>query len=223
MTLCLLLLYTGYEATLFLTTSGNVYKCDENEDGTSTTPTLIKQDIKEITIGSYHINMIDINGNLAVGHNQFKDFFNRNKIKLKYITAGSGHTLGVSEDDKCYAFGVNESGQCGFGAIADDNPHMIVGPVLILDGEPMKRVSAGSYHNLVLSQRNRLYCWGFNGQMQCSPTWSDEDFIPYPKELDKVKDLGLNKHTYIEEAIAFYRESMIVINPNKILNVAKVR
>lgn len=204
----------GFKNTLFLTNIGNVYKCDEWDDGTSSKPVLVQQNIKGIAVGSYHVNMIGINGDLAYGNEQCAQYFKKHDIKLKYITAGSGHTLALSVDDKCYAFGVNESGQCGNGEKSEEEDD-IVGPCLLLKGMECKSISAGSYHNMILGKKNNtVYSWGFNGQKQCSPTW-DDDFILAPKVLDKEKDLGLDKFTFIEDCIAFYRESMILINPNK--------
>ncbi|EFN83345.1 X-linked retinitis pigmentosa GTPase regulator-like protein [Harpegnathos saltator] len=80
-------------------------------------------------------------------------------VVVCHISAGYAHTLALSVDGFVYAFGCNVLGQLGVGS---NNKSSI--PMKVSLPEGIKLISTGYFHNLVVSNTNKLYTWGASPQ-----------------------------------------------------------
>ncbi len=90
--------------------------------------------------------------------------------KIIAIAAGGSHSLALDEDGNVYAWGDNDEGQIGNGSAGTD----VLVPVQVagaLAGVKVKRIEAGAFHSLALTENDLLYTWGDNedGQL-CGAT-----------------------------------------------------
>jgi alpha-tubulin suppressor-like RCC1 family protein len=74
------------------------------------------------------------------------------------ITAGSGHTCGLTVDSLAYCWGLNNWGQLGTGATSTNNPL----PVPVTGGMKFSDLTAGDSHTCALGRDGEAYCWGNN-------------------------------------------------------------
>jgi alpha-tubulin suppressor-like RCC1 family protein len=84
----------------------------------------------------------------------------------KAISAGSGHTCAVLDNNtlRCWGFGVD--GRLGYNntdSIGDDETPGDAGPVNFGPGRTVKAVSAGDFHTCAILDDNTARCWGFGG------------------------------------------------------------
>jgi alpha-tubulin suppressor-like RCC1 family protein len=79
-------------------------------------------------------------------------------LTFRQISAGSGHTCGVTTDNRAYCWGWNEEGQLGDGTTTDSRR-----PVAVAGNLRFRRMSAGSSRTCGVTTENQAYCWGFNG------------------------------------------------------------
>ncbi|XP_014467574.1 PREDICTED: uncharacterized protein LOC106740753 isoform X2 [Dinoponera quadriceps] len=80
-------------------------------------------------------------------------------VVVCHISAGYAHTLALSVDGVVYAFGCNVLGQLGIGS---NNKSSI--PMKVSLPEGIRLISTGYFHNLVVSNTNKLYTWGASPQ-----------------------------------------------------------
>uniref|UniRef100_A0A5S6QIU4 Uncharacterized protein n=1 Tax=Trichuris muris TaxID=70415 RepID=A0A5S6QIU4_TRIMR len=86
-------------------------------------------------------------------------------IRIVDIAVGGWHTLAVTEAGAVYAWGWNESGQLGLNrkeCKVVDLPTVVP----IREEDRPIAVACGSRHSLILSERNSLYAFGWNGYGQ---------------------------------------------------------
>ena len=75
------------------------------------------------------------------------------------MSAGSYHSLGLTNTGVAYAWGLNSSGQLG-----DETTIVRSSPVTVVGGiTNWSQVSAGFSHNLGLTTSGIVYSWGYNG------------------------------------------------------------
>ena len=82
------------------------------------------------------------------------------------------------------------------------------------DDEFVVKASCGKYHNLLLTNKNNIYSFGWNYYNQC--TISQQEFILKPYLLCKEKELGLVYDNYLYhpcDVLAYYHNSIIFIDP----------
>lgn len=87
-------------------------------------------------------------------------------INLTNITAVSGgyqHSLALRPDGTVWAWGSNFNGELGNGANADRATPVQVGAGIAAFNTHVVAVSAGSYHNLALTDDGKVWAWGYNG------------------------------------------------------------
>ena len=136
---------SGYRHTLFLTNDGKVYSCGLNNLGqlgrrtniTTTNPNPIPEQIVE-TIGS---------------------------LNIVAISAGSYHSLFLTNDGKVYSCGSNQYGEIG----TQKNKGILIAnsvPIQIKDGGMdslnIVAISAGDNHSLFLTNDGKVYSCGRN-------------------------------------------------------------
>jgi alpha-tubulin suppressor-like RCC1 family protein len=84
-------------------------------------------------------------------------------LSFLQLSAGSGHTCGVTTDNLAYCWGSNFIGQLGDGT-SDFDAHPR--PVLVAGGLQFRQVDAGDAHTCGVTTSNRVYCWGDNRRGQ---------------------------------------------------------
>ncbi|XP_029664536.1 uncharacterized protein LOC115236290 isoform X3 [Formica exsecta] len=82
-------------------------------------------------------------------------------VVVRCISAGYAHTLALSVDGVVYAFGSNVLGQLGIGG--SNAKSSVPTKVSLPDGITL--ISTGYFHNLALSDTNKLYVWGASPQV----------------------------------------------------------
>ncbi|XP_050454237.1 uncharacterized protein LOC126852967 isoform X1 [Cataglyphis hispanica] len=82
-------------------------------------------------------------------------------VIVRCISAGYAHTLALSVDGVVYAFGSNVLGQLGIGG--NNAKSSVPTKVSLPDGITL--ISTRYFHNLALSDTNKLYIWGASPQV----------------------------------------------------------
>ena len=92
---------------------------------------------------------------------------NRVKGSLTWsvLTAGAGHTCGITTNGNAYCWGSNSFGQIGDGTSGSAANR--TAPALVAGGKTWKSLSAGSLHTCGVTTDGNAYCWGdnFYGQL----------------------------------------------------------
>eukprot|EP01103_Thecamoeba_quadrilineata_P010720 TRINITY_DN2394_c0_g1_i1.p1 TRINITY_DN2394_c0_g1~~TRINITY_DN2394_c0_g1_i1.p1 ORF type:complete len:508 (-),score=70.63 TRINITY_DN2394_c0_g1_i1:164-1687(-) len=96
------------------------------------------------------------------------------KKVVTMVSAGSKHSLAVTQDGKCYAWGKNKRGELGLATyqLSVLTPNHIV---FFNSGQSPSRVvciSAGGFHSMAVTQAGECYTWGSNryGQLGIGST-----------------------------------------------------
>eukprot|EP01125_Pyxidicula_operculata_P006912 TRINITY_DN2368_c0_g1_i2.p1 TRINITY_DN2368_c0_g1~~TRINITY_DN2368_c0_g1_i2.p1 ORF type:complete len:692 (-),score=98.22 TRINITY_DN2368_c0_g1_i2:410-2485(-) len=188
---------------------GNGNGADEN----ITTPYTIKTDdnVKWESgyCGGFHSALVTVDndlyvfgkndlGQLGLGHQNDIvlpvkcSFFD--KMKVAKVVCGLNHTVVMTKNNKIYAFGANESGQCGVKECKS-----IVDPVEVKLGIPdnYKIVSLGTGHThsfaIVSTDSNKrtVYAWGSNQFGKCGV--NSKKNVVLPTEVEGLIDKGVSK------------------------------
>jgi alpha-tubulin suppressor-like RCC1 family protein len=185
----------GAEFTLFLTTTGKVYKCGE---GKSTIPVEIRfsEPIQRIASGSDHSSFLgqdgrvfmmgdNENGKLGTGDRVDRDnpVVIRELPVIKQVSCGIDHSVFLSMDGLVYVSGLGLEGILGTGKLADE-----LSPVLVRNLPRIKQVSAGAFITTFLAWNGDLFMSGSVsdagfGTLDLSRTplrvyFNDESFSP---------------------------------------------
>jgi alpha-tubulin suppressor-like RCC1 family protein len=91
---------------------------------------------------------------------------------IQTIAAGDWHGLAVTESGQVWAWGSNQSLQCGIQLSSKDSAGNLMGtialPLPISGIPPMKQVAAGRSHSCALTaDHGKVYCWGNSSAGQC--------------------------------------------------------
>ncbi|MDY6821828.1 MAG: hypothetical protein SVN78_09440 [Deferribacterota bacterium] len=95
------------------------------------------------------------------------------------ISAGQDHSLALDSDGSLWAWGDNSYGQIGIPNL--DREYCTL-PVKVKDLPKVKEISAGFFHNLVITEDNRIYGWGSNYYGQLA-RYQFETIIQAPTEI----------------------------------------
>lgn len=203
----------GWDFTMALTRSKNVYSWGNNEYGQCGvpkqaskynknefinkihSPTKMKSTKKFVTIsaGNEFSFGVDGNGNLfGWGKNEGgvlcftldnqhsngnTDLFNYNPIlvkdiKVKLLSTGSLHCIGIDIENKLFSWGSGEGGQLGISEkelILNSNKGCVYSPTQFTVSTHVKiiKISCGEVHSLALSKNGEVYSWGLgiSGQL----------------------------------------------------------
>jgi len=85
------------------------------------------------------------------------------------ITTGSSHTCSRLDNGTVRCWGLNASGQLGYGNtenIGDNEAPVLAGPVDLGAGRSALSVSAGANHNCAVLDNGTVRCWGLNASGQ---------------------------------------------------------
>ncbi|XP_036149418.1 uncharacterized protein LOC105829672 isoform X2 [Monomorium pharaonis] len=150
---------------------GKVLQCSSPELVTS----LAQEMIVDAIAGQYHSVALTADGRIftwgwgvhgQLGHGNTDEKTTPSLVKallgvvVCHISAGYAHTLALSVDGVVYAFGCNVLGQLGTG---DNAKSSIPTKVSLPDGITL--ISTGYFHNLAVSNANKLYIWGASPQV----------------------------------------------------------
>lgn len=213
----------------FLTNRGTLYRSTEGD-----IPTLIHGNIKQIDGGGNYVIYIDskdsllIQGELGVDDGRgYVTYFVENKLKIKEISAGRKHAAVITMDGQGYMFGEGKFGKCG---VWCDEPldttktKYLQEPcrIKLQQDDSIKKISCGDSHTvLVTSDLNHIYSFGYNGSHRCSRLVGTDVHIMKPYQINKSTDLQINENDFIENVIAAFDSSIIMINPFKKIKKTK--
>lgn len=81
----------------------------------------------------------------------------------KFIATGTEHTCAILDNDSVKCWGLNGSGQLGYGdTMSRSSPLTNSSPINLGAGRTAKSVVAGAYHTCALLDDNTVKCWGNN-------------------------------------------------------------
>jgi len=77
--------------------------------------------------------------------------------QFRQVSAGNGHTCGVTPTYKAYCWGDN-----GWGQLGDDTRTSSLAPVPVFGGHQFKQLDAGGFYTCAVTTDARAFCWGYN-------------------------------------------------------------
>ena len=103
------------------------------------------------------------------------------------IASGDNHCLALTKGGQLYGWGDNQFGQLGIGPSVGKTV-MVPTPVDCLTSLPLRFISCGAHHSLVVSHSGAVYAWGKNnkGQLGLGDT-SDRIFPTQVRSLRNQK------------------------------------
>lgn len=86
---------------------------------------------------------------------------------VKQVACGEHHTLFLTENGDCYAFGSNREGQLGSPSVGSEStkPVVVAGPGAGTD--PIIAIAAGARHSVALTANGSLLSWGCSLHGEC--------------------------------------------------------
>ncbi|KAK9503277.1 hypothetical protein O3M35_011880 [Rhynocoris fuscipes] len=186
----------GRAHSLFLSDTGKVYACGNNDEGQLGLGDVLLRDIpeeiaslnsvKQLSAGSCHSAALTISGQvfvwgsnkegqLGINTDQSSASINIPKLldldtRIIQIACGYYHTLLLTEEGRILSFGEGDFGKLGVG---DEIRRSV--PTFIKSFDLLKFISAGGNHSAAITLKGKLLVWGSNSRGQ----------------------LGLNQPTYI--------------------------
>ena len=83
--------------------------------------------------------------------------------KIVQVEAGMHHSLALTESGQVFAWGYNRDYELG---LNDNMDRVLPQELQTLKGRKVTSISAGSYHNLALTDEGSLFSWGLNNYSQ---------------------------------------------------------
>lgn len=140
-------------------------------------------------------------------------------FNIKYISSGDFHCFAIDHNDKVYAWGLNQFGQC---ALTDSNGELedgslIMKPTIIeaLSNKEIVEIACGEHHSLALTKSGDVLSWGRYDMKEVGipkdklpkETFKDEHgnprSVPVPTKVQfgakensdvKIKTIGVGSH-----------------------------
>ena len=96
-------------------------------------------------------------------------------VSFAAVSAGGGHTCGITAAGAAYCWGRNSSGDLGDGTTTDRlSPALVAAPA----GVSFTAVSAGGDHTCGVTAAGAVYCWGSNSRGQLGDGTTTERLTP---------------------------------------------
>jgi alpha-tubulin suppressor-like RCC1 family protein len=95
-------------------------------------------------------------------------------VRFTSVTAGGGHSCGLTADGKAYCWGKNNAGQLGDSTTADRAM-----PVPVAGGFTFRLLTAGGHHTCGITTDDDPYCWGGNEHGQLGNGGRDNMTYPF--------------------------------------------
>jgi alpha-tubulin suppressor-like RCC1 family protein len=83
------------------------------------------------------------------------------------VSAGGGHSCGLTTDGDAYCWGYNGQGALGTGYYSSSEPT----PQLVIGGHTFQSVSARGFHTCGITTDGDAYCWGYDWWGQLGRGW----------------------------------------------------
>lgn len=121
---------------------------------------------------------------------------------FQQLSVGYGHACAITNDNLVYCWGYNNEGQTGSLNLNDQNRPVLVNNGL-LSGKKVLSVMAGYEHSCVLTDENKIYCWGRNnyGQLgngnflnSLTPVELDMSGVLSGKTIKQLSSYGSNSN-----------------------------
>ncbi|XP_051879694.1 serine/threonine-protein kinase Nek9 isoform X3 [Pristis pectinata] len=196
----------GSDGTFFVTQSGKVLACGNNEynklglnhylRGLRTQQSKADQEVPYMTT-------LTLSKQLAI-------------YKVKTIAAGKTHTAAIDERGRLLTFGCNKYGQLGVGDYRKrDGINVLVGA---LGGKQVTKVSCGDGFTIASTDDNQIFAWGNGGNGRLGMTVAERGFgseicTSWPRpifgSLHNVSDLSCRGwHTILIAEIVFVSKTI---------------
>jgi alpha-tubulin suppressor-like RCC1 family protein len=78
-------------------------------------------------------------------------------LRFRHVSAGHGHTCGITTQERAYCWGRNGNGQLGDGTTADR-----LTPGAVAGGRRFRQVGVGGNHTCAITPFDVAFCWGAN-------------------------------------------------------------
>ncbi len=163
------------------------------------------------------ISDIDNVINLVIDVPSVNGYFRALNVKMSKVYAGKFHSVCIASDGTCFSFGHNAFGNLGNGEISDWGQSNPIPQQIEIKGneESFVEGSCGENHNLLLTARNNIICFGDNSNNQCSVI-NKNKVIKCPFVVNKRQEFGIESNCFIEKIYCLKNESLIFIDPYKI-------
>jgi myosin-5 len=99
----------------------------------------------------------------AAEFNSFLSNIHSKQSRLLHLEVGESFSVGVTCDKEVYTWGLNDFNQC---AREDNNFSVGQSDVKNLSANPMKIITAGKDHAIMVDEGENIYVWGHNGEGQ---------------------------------------------------------
>lgn len=154
---------------------------NEVSDQPQKTPKLIEglENIAQIACGGDHALALDKDGSVfawgtgehaQLGRPLHPAYMHRALTPLRVrfpkaivsISAGANHSFGIDKNDRLYAWGLNNFGQCGIPRNAGKANAKIMTPRLVkaFQTTKVKMVAGGNFHSIAVTQTGDCMTWG---------------------------------------------------------------
>ncbi|KAJ8727556.1 hypothetical protein PYW07_001675 [Mythimna separata] len=200
--------------TMYLTNTGHLYSCGNNEVGQlgrhtdnreGKTPALVETfkdcTVSSVACGIQHTVALDEWGQLfswgsdSMGqlgsnlgtHAQDKPKFVKMLATRNVIqvSCGAYHSLALTNNGDLFSWGANSFGQCGLGTMT--NKEMIPQQINSLLGVPIAMIACGSNHTFALSKSGAVFGWGKNTHGQLG--LQDRENKCFPSHLKTLRNV----------------------------------